>query len=359
MRRQSCRSGHARGLWAGCLLWACLAAPMVAPRVAHAQQNAAGKAAAEALFDEGLKLLKDNKLEEACSRFEKSQGIDPAVGTLLYLAECYERTGRIASAWATFREAASGASAAGQTDRAQVGTDRARQLEAKLSRLTLNVGGNAAIVGFKVERDGQAVPAAVFGEPLPMDPGQHTLVASAPGYEPWRVDVSVPPVGGLQAISIPPLNPLPAPLPEPAAPPPQTEPGPAISDKNPPPKAQHEPDLTWAWISGGVGLVGVGAGVVFGMKASGLDADAKDFCEGTACFDQRGDELSADARDAALIANIGYGVGAVGLGTAVVLAIIAMQDDEPEIAASNAQPRWNLVPSVGHQGASLQMRGQF
>jgi hypothetical protein len=225
--------------------------------------------------------------------------------------------------------------------------------------LTLNVGGNAAIVGFKVERDSNAVPSAVFGEPVPVDPGEHVLVASAPGYEAWRMSISVTAPGSSQAIAIPPLTPLPAPLPEAAAPPAATAPAAVGTPKDAPPEQQHHPDLTWAFVSAGVGAVGLGVGVVFGLKASNLDKDAEEHCEGAACFDAKGPELSSDARSAALLANIGYGVGAVGLGTAVVLAIMELQDDEPPVAAQQPRAKWSLAPEVGVGTASLQMRGQF
>ena len=52
--------------------------------------------AAEALFDEGKSLMIEGKLAVACEKLEQSQRIDPAVGTLLYLAECYEKSGRTA-----------------------------------------------------------------------------------------------------------------------------------------------------------------------------------------------------------------------------------------------------------------------
>ncbi|MFM2417004.1 MAG: hypothetical protein RL385_1727, partial [Pseudomonadota bacterium] len=74
---------------------------------ARAETNAADKAAAEALFDRGLQLLRDGKVSEACSALEESESIEPGIGTMLYLADCYERLGRTASAWALFREAAS------------------------------------------------------------------------------------------------------------------------------------------------------------------------------------------------------------------------------------------------------------
>src|SRR3954470_22350515 len=88
--------------------------------VASAQTSASDKAAAEALFDQGVRLMKQNSFGEACPNLEESERIDPAVGTLLYLGECYERMGKTASAWATFREAASLANNSNQADRARV-----------------------------------------------------------------------------------------------------------------------------------------------------------------------------------------------------------------------------------------------
>src|SRR5687768_7618823 len=82
--------------------------------------GASDKAAAEALFDQGVRLMKQNNFADACPKLEESDRIDPAVGTLLYLGECYERVGKTASAWATFREAASIANNSNQADRARV-----------------------------------------------------------------------------------------------------------------------------------------------------------------------------------------------------------------------------------------------
>src|SRR6187431_1087071 len=96
---------------------------------AAAQASASDKAAAEALFDQGVRLMKQNGFAEACPKLEESYRIDPAVGTLLYLGECYERVGKTASAWATFREAASLATNSGQPDRARVAAARAQELE--------------------------------------------------------------------------------------------------------------------------------------------------------------------------------------------------------------------------------------
>src|SRR5438132_4379169 len=78
-------------------------------------QSAADKAAAEALFDQGRAAMQASDFAKACGLLERSQRIDPGIGTLLYLAECYEKHGRTASAWATFREAADAADRARET----------------------------------------------------------------------------------------------------------------------------------------------------------------------------------------------------------------------------------------------------
>src|SRR5262249_43356511 len=81
---------------------------LVAAPLARAQSN---KVAAEALFEEGRRLMSEGKVADACPKFADSQSLDPSPGTLLNLASCYEKMGMTATAWATYREAASLASA--------------------------------------------------------------------------------------------------------------------------------------------------------------------------------------------------------------------------------------------------------
>ena len=57
-------------------------------------------AAAQALFDQGRDLMRQNKHAEACPKLAESNRLDPAIGTLFHLADCYEQSGRVASAWA-------------------------------------------------------------------------------------------------------------------------------------------------------------------------------------------------------------------------------------------------------------------
>src|SRR5262245_57607372 len=100
-------------------------------------QDGMTKATAEALFADGRRLMITGEYASACPKFAASQKLDPAVGTELNLADCYEKLGRTASAWAEFRSAASAAHTVGSKDREQLATDRAKALETKLSYLTI------------------------------------------------------------------------------------------------------------------------------------------------------------------------------------------------------------------------------
>src|SRR5882672_1040058 len=97
------------------------------------------RTAAESLFVEAKKLMDAGRFAEACPKFADSQRIDPGVGTLLNLALCYERQGKVASAWSTYRAAAAGARTAGQAERESMARQRASALEPRLSRLTVAI----------------------------------------------------------------------------------------------------------------------------------------------------------------------------------------------------------------------------
>ena len=73
---------------------------VVAPARAQAPTST-DKVAAEALFEEGRRLVAAGSFVDACPKFADSQRLDPSPGTLLNLASCYEKLGRSATAWAT------------------------------------------------------------------------------------------------------------------------------------------------------------------------------------------------------------------------------------------------------------------
>src|SRR5215831_17646129 len=106
---------------------------LLAPSVARAGDPVA----AQALFDEAKQLVADGHYAAACPKFAESQQADPGAGTQFHLADCWQHVGRVASAWALFREVESQAHARGETGRERVAHDRAAALEPFLPKLKI------------------------------------------------------------------------------------------------------------------------------------------------------------------------------------------------------------------------------
>jgi hypothetical protein len=75
---------------------------------------------------------------------------------------------------------------------------------------------------------------------------------------------------------------------------------------------------TLALVAGGVGVVGVGLGTIFGLSAMSKHDDAAAKCP-AACPDQAGVDLWNDARTAGNISTVAFVVGGVGLATGAIL----------------------------------------
>lgn len=332
-----------------CLL--SLALLSTAPASALAQTSPRDKAAAEALFDRGLELMRQGKDKQACETLERSQAIEPGVGTMLYLAECYEKLGRTASAWAMYREAASAAQAQGQADRAKVGAARAEHLTPTLSKLTLNVPAEAAVAGLVISRNGSEVPAAAYGIALPVDPGEQQLSAAAPGYAPWSLNVQLPANGARVEIDVPPLAPLPQS--EIAASGPgasadqagqAAHPTPLTAANAPAPKSSFHKPLAYAL--GGVGLVALGLGSYFGARAISENNSATDLCTDGICRTQEGLDHDSAARSAATAANVLVVGGLAATTTALIVYLTRPRADELRVGVA-AAPGFAQVSLAG------------
>lgn len=326
---------------------------------AHAQLAAGDKAAAEALFDRGLSLLREGKLEEACARLEQSQAIERGIGTMLYLAECHEKSGRTASAWALFREAASEAQAAGQVERAVAGRQRAERLEPQLSRLTVEVPEAHRVQGLEVSRNGVLVAKGVWGLPLPVDPGEQRIEARAPGYLSQTLVAQVDKGPTSTKATIPAL--VAAPVTVADNTPMQTAPvqtmPPATSDVDvgvAPKEPRGLPTQKLVGIlvgSAGVVLLAVGTG--FGIRAINKNDDAKGAgCEGKLCNGpqaSRGVDLTDQALGAAKVANFGFIAGGALVAGGLLTYFLTPKSDKQTKVALSADPR----------GAALHVGGVF
>lgn len=298
-------------------------------RVALAQASAEEKAAAEVVFEEGIRLIKQGNFAAACPKFEMSQRVEPAVGTMLYLAECYEKTNRSASSWAMFKEAASLAETSNQTERMKTAQARAARLEPRLSWLTIQVAKDALVPGLQIRRNGVQVSAELSGTPTPVDPGEVLIEASAPGRVSFsskvpvaakaRVVVNVPALAQspeAAPVAAPPATATEAPAVE--TPPASTPPAPqAALPSATTTRAEHASPVPW--IVGGVGVLALGVGSYFGLKAISNANDAKDICPKGLCNEQQGQTAAEDARSAAKISNVSFVIGTAAVAAGAVL----------------------------------------
>nr|HEX4314665.1 tetratricopeptide repeat protein [Kofleriaceae bacterium] len=157
------------------------------PRIAAADPGGADDAnlrAAEALFDEGRALLDAGKLNEACERFDQSLAKDPnAVGTLVNVAKCQARLGKIASAVATFTSARDHAREQHADPYMAVAQENIDKLLPFVPHLSLGFADRAADLVVTVDDHPVALAASAD---ITLDPGPHDLVVKEPGHRPYR-----------------------------------------------------------------------------------------------------------------------------------------------------------------------------
>jgi hypothetical protein len=302
---------------------------LIAPATS-ADVSSADSAVAQALFDEAKKLMAAGNFAQACPKLEESQRLDPTSGTLINLADCYEKQGRIASAWSAFLDAAAAANRAGHNDRGKAARDRAAALAPRLSKIAIAVAGGDTVAGIEVKRDGTVVGKAQWGVPLPADQGLHKVTVSAPGRKTWEQSVLVKGGGDTLTVAVPELEMAgapaaapPAATPAPPAPPatPLMPPAGAVqptTDERPETSGGLSAQKSGALVAGGVGVAGIVVGSIFGLKAFSKHDEAALQCD-PECHDQAGMDLKAEAKSAGNISTVAFVVGAAGLAGGALL----------------------------------------
>lgn len=333
-----------------CLLLAlvCASAPAVAQRASVPTPEQ--QALAERLFREAKANMDQGEYETACPQLEESMRQDPGGGTQLTLALCYEGAGRTASAWAAYLEAAAQARRDARSDREAIATDRAKALEARLINLHVVVPSEVAqLPGFSLSRNGVEIPAATFAVPFPVDPGTHEFEARAEGYEAWQHALTVSEQNLKPSVEVPMLTKeaesSPAVVPVPV----ETSPSDA-GVNTPAAEPVEESGLSqreWGYIVGGVGVVSLAVGTVFGVRAINKANTVNDACPEREC-DRRFEGDFGDWETASRVADITVGLGLVGVGIGAYLIVSA--EDEHELSVS-------AVPTRG--GGAFRLRQTF
>jgi hypothetical protein len=340
--------------------------PLV-PSTALGQGAPDTASAAQAAFDQARVFAQAGDYTDACPKFEESERLAHGTGTLLNLADCYDKVGRTASAWLTFLRARDSAREAGQTDREQLATLRASVLEPRVTRLVVHVA-DPPPEGLHVFRDGTELSPSDENRALPVDPARYAMRAERAGRS-WSDVVSATEPGATIDVTIPALDaatPVAAPAPAaPAATTPMPVPAPtptpvvaASPQATPSAPGDHaEPTAnsqkTWGWIASGVGVAGFAVSGVFSALAVSKNKDSESHCRTTRYCTPEGLSERNAARSDGNVATAAFVVGAVGLGTGLVLLLTA-SDDEP---AKPAAPAVNA--SVSSRGANVDVAVRF
>jgi hypothetical protein len=211
---------------------------------------------------------------------------------------------------------------AGQTERAETAEKLADELAGRIPKL--EISALSAPDGLTVTRDGTSLGAGALGTKMAVDPGKHTIVATAPGYREWSTTVDVV-LGEERTVAIPPLV--------------KSSSG---SDEG----GSQGGMRTAGLVIGGVGVAAIGVGAVFGGLA--LSDASRARSDSTLCPDDlcttTGREVVNGAETKATLSNVGLIVGGVALAAGTTLFVLTLGSSEKPRAA---RVQLGIVPTLG------------
>jgi hypothetical protein len=317
---------------------------------AQAEPTEADRAASRTLFTRAREAMEAKKLDEACPAFVESQRMWPTASGALNIGNCEELRGNLATAYGAFSDAAGMARRASDKAREEEGSQRANLLKSKLSMLTVDVAAANRIEGLVVKRDGREAGAGQWGIAVPVDPGEHTVEASAPGRTAWKTTVRVEPKPGVISVDVPALALAPVVAAQPDAPA-------ARAGEAETAGSSWSTQKTAALVVGGAGVVGVALGAIFGVKAIGKKGDSEANCQPadpTRC-NATGVALRQEEKSAGTIATISFIAGGVALAGGVVLFATAPAG----AAKAAARIRFEALPAVAGGDLGLTLRARW
>ena len=280
--------------------------------------------AADELFAKGV-ALRDTNLEQSCAYFRQSLEMNPqAIGTLMNVALCDEKLGKIASAVERFSEARDRAKEGNLPEYATEAEAHINALTPEVPKVTLRFAGERP-AGTRVLIGERVIASELYdgGKQVNVDPGELVIVVSAPGRLAYETKLMIA-KREEKAIEVPELA------------------------KGVTVKSSRRTIGVITTAAGGTFFV---TGAVLGLVARSIYR--KNYDEGC---DSRGcdAEQQSQTERARTIGNVGTVVGLVGLagaGVGVYLWLTAPKD--------HAERRVTVVPSVTPDAVGLTAIGRF
>jgi hypothetical protein len=305
---------------------------VVATAEASADEPSATElATARALFDQGLTLEDKSDWAGALVLFKKVAAVRTTPQVRFHLGLCLENTGKLVEALNEFRRSLADATN-DPTPSAQVVVANAGKhisdLESRIPRLLVR-----APEGSTLQLDGGPLAASLIGAPMLVDPGKHTVTATASGQKPFETSVDLAEKSGTREIEVK-FEPVVAP-PESPAPQPQPE----TSKRSP-----------WPYVTGAVAVSSFAAATVFYLLRASTMSELDGQCNAArnGCPPDKQD-VASHGRTYTTLGNVFLGVGAAFTGATIVL--FAVRPSEPRTAT--------VAVTGGSSSLGLTMMGRF
>lgn len=334
------------------VLGAALALGLTAVVTDAAAQGAPVTEATNAQKDKALILYRKAKrrfdrgqFEEALGLFRESYGVVASPNSHLMIARTLAEMDKPIESLEAYENVITEAETVATKQKKYKKTaDSARlemvEVEKKVGKVTIKVSGPP---GSTVKMGEEAVTQDRWGKPIRVQPGTLKFVLTTTGGQQAIEEVSVA-AGSDQIVDLAP----PPPEPTQEAPTPVATGGESVSAST----SSGGNGRVWAYVTGGIGLLGVASFATFGSLSQGKFDDLK-----KACPDRRNCDPSlksdADQGDTfQTVANVSLIVGAAGLGAGIAL-FFTTGNDEKEKAATSKRP------VVGVGPGSVVVSGKF
>lgn len=265
---------------------------------------AADPAAARDHLKKGYELAQENKCDEAIPHLAESLRLDPKAITLINLAQCEEKVGKLSDALGHWVDARARAQTENNADIQIEAEKRAKALEARLPHLTIVLAKNAP-QGTEVSRDGVVLGSISLGQSASVSPGKHEILVKSPGRKDARTEISLAEAETKTVnVDVGEVDPNASTKP---VPPPDTKDTGAGGGTSP-----------LVYVGFGTAVVGLTVGTITGLVALGAASKAKDACPNTACPSQSNIDDVESGRTMGTVSTIGFAVMGVGIAVGVV-----------------------------------------
>lgn len=320
----------------------CLSTSMLAGAAPARAQTDTQRAAARSAAQEGDKAFKEQRYEDAAMYFARAESIMHAPTLLLFLARSQAKLGQYVKARESYfkimRERLAPDAPNAFVAAKKSAVEEAPEVEKQIATLTIQVP-DVPIDSLKLNVDQEQVASAIVGVPYPIDPGPHSIVARADGYESAETRVILAAGQTSEAtLTLAPIAVVPkAPT--------------AGAQKNTEPRTATDASvdgdgdvdagsssgmLIGGYVGLGVGVIGVSLGAVFAIQRANAQTDADAFwsecleksqsgCEDPV-LEQKTEDLDAEVAAKGTQAWVAFGVGAAGLATGITLLVLSRSD---------------------------------